>query len=169
MAEGVSRWWRGWELDCRGVWWEPKQQSERWLTELGYRDLLCTVWVERPWHRLWCFGNHFLLEQRCRERERQSAVTPSGNPGIEGRPRGPQHLWRNECFSLHEGLLWLPLALLWLGLPSIVAKVEGCWHLVRLYQPSQSPWTKRTWFWIAQLLDGLATALHTTLPQENWH
>ena len=75
MAEGVSRWWRGWELDCRGVWWEPKQQSEQWLTELGYRDLLCTVWVERPWHRLWCFGNHFLLEQRCREREPVSSYS----------------------------------------------------------------------------------------------
>ena len=26
------------------------------------------------------------------EGESQSAVTPSGNPGIEGRPCGPQHL-----------------------------------------------------------------------------
>ena len=167
MAEGISRLWRGWELDCRGVWWEPKKQSEWWPLSWATETCSTLGWEAldigfSAWETIGCWS-------KGAGGESQSAVTPSGNSGIEGRLHGPQHLWWNECFSLHEGFLWLPLVLLWLGLPSMVAKDQGCWNLVRLYQPSQSPWTKRTLFWIAQLLEGLATSLHTVLPQENWH
>ena len=74
-AEGISRLWRGWELDCRGVWWEPKKQSEWWPLSWATETCSALSGLRGPWHRLQCFGNHWLLEQRCRGREPVSSYS----------------------------------------------------------------------------------------------